>query len=372
MKCDISHKLCLACNNTVNKCITCKDYSEIHDLKCQCKKNYIYSKDTDSCIEKPCDEKLNLCEKCRFNKCQICKENSRKLEGKCECIPGFNYDSLSDSCNKIAIINHNCNEKIRLCKECRDNKCLEYKTNAESEFSNKTHGKCFVGYTYNPIVDECFSDKCTEKKSLCEICKNEKCLNCKDNAHFINNKCKCKEGFSKKNDECINNKVCNVNKKLCKACDYDDECAQCKAHAIFNPITKTCECNSDSFYYSKNNECRLKCKKEIKLCESCENNKCIKCKINSLQSDNSNTCQCIEGFKYDHNKDICISGNKFFYLEKCDKKSILCKMCQDNKCIQCVKHSEFLPNREEGCKCVEGYEYNKNRNTCDCMFFIII
>ena len=252
--------MCLACNKNNNDCIECKDYTEkINSGECQCKKNYIYNKFTDSCVEKPCDQKLNLCQKCRFNSCEICEENSHKREGQCKCDPGFQYDILSDSCKKIFVINHNCNSKLRLCRECRDNKCLEYKIHAKSAFENKTHGICKEDYSYNPLIDECFSEKCSEKISLCMNCKNEKCLSCKDNSHYItnNNTCICNKGFSEKNDECIKDK---------------------------------------------------KCLNQIKLCQKCENEKCLQCKNYSNYINQNNTCQCIKGFKYDNLKEICVDS----------------------------------------------------------------
>jgi hypothetical protein len=318
LKCKLSsHKLCLACNNTNNDCIECKDNSERRNIHkgCQCKNKYIYNKEKDNCEEKPCDKKFILCEKCRFNKCQICKENSQKVEGKCKCIPGYEYDNMTDSCKKIIVINQNCNKKLQLCRECKDNICNVCKSKSFKQLNN-TICICKKGYNYNPVIDECITDKCSEKIDLCAKCKNEKCKKCVDNSNYNSkhNTCKCIEGYYQFNNNCLKNN--SLNASLCVQFDNRGECVKCVNNSHINSDKTNCKCNDNYIISPKTGKCVSQERKtEIpknkncsKLCDKCKKGRCQECK-HYAELNSNKSCECIKGFEYNETLNKCFESN---------------------------------------------------------------
>ena len=160
-----------------------------------------------------------------------------------------------------------------------------------------------------------------------------------------------------KNDEKCHNK--QTTNPLCLRCK-DNNCIQCSENSNLNK-SNVCQCD-EGFTYDKE---KLMCMEKVctnVLCLKCKKGKCQECKINSNFNLKSNKCECDNGYIYNSEKDSCLID------ERCDKKLMLCNKCTANKCIECKINSEFLPNREEGCKCVVGYKYSKNTENCDGKF----
>ena len=107
---------------------------------------------------------------------------------------------------KVEIIEpeQRCKKNNPLCIECRNEKCLDCKDNG---LLNKSECLCKSNYFYNITADSCVKDKC-KGSTLCSKCEKNVCTSCKPNSkHKSDLECKCNKHFKyiKTNDTCIGN-----------------------------------------------------------------------------------------------------------------------------------------------------------------------
>ncbi len=206
--CEINKPLCLNCRGDL--CIECKINAHFGPgNKCECNTGFTYNKFYDRCDEliqncKP----LTSCKQCsNTTKCLACKQNSFLSSSKCECKIGFYYNEKMDKCVRKTPTSMICDKNVKLCETCiNKTKCIDCKDN--SHLNIKT-GKCEcnTGFLFDKKMNKCVIDFCRiEPPKLCKNCKNGKCLKCKNYAKYNNGTCRCNESFifNKTKDECGN------------------------------------------------------------------------------------------------------------------------------------------------------------------------
>ena len=351
-----TNPLCVKCKK--GKCQKCKIHSNfnIKSNKCECDKGYAYNSEKDSClIVERCDDKETnpLCLRCKDSQCIECSENSHiKKYNICQCDDGFTFDKEKVMCKEKPCT------KV-LCVKCKKGKCQECKIH--SNFNIKSNEcECDKGYTYNSDNDSCVNEKCDKKLILCNKCKANKCKLCKENSS-LNKKsklCECNNEYyyNIEQDLCISEK-CDIKIEICEKCKRN-KCIKCRDNSTLNKTSSLCECN-EGYYMNTDLDICMKeiCNKKIELCEVCKRNKCKKCKENS---------------KYDKINNICIPQKGYLYKKKEDKvvkdkchelKMQLCLKCKDGLCTKCKKRAQYN-NKTNICNCEEGYFLNKTGDFC--------
>jgi hypothetical protein len=204
--CNINKPLCLNCLGDL--CNECKINSHFGPgNKCECNSGFTYNKYHDRCDEVVLNCKpLSSCKECsNSTKCIACKQNSFLSNSKCECKMGFYYNDKMDKCVRKIPTSMKCDKNVQLCERCTNKSiCIECIDN--SHLNIKT-GKCEcnTGFVFDKKLNKCVIDLCTiEPPKLCKYCKNGKCLKCKNYGKYKNGTCTCNEGFisNKTKDEC--------------------------------------------------------------------------------------------------------------------------------------------------------------------------
>jgi hypothetical protein len=150
---------------------------------------------------------------------------------------------------------------------------------------------------------------------------------------------KCLNGFFLFKGECL--KTCPIETRANK---IDFTCNSKKEFSFYWTFPSKSSCKDKCGVFDINNDCSCKigcmrrgnccddfekeCGEELqkegcKLCQICVNGSCIKCKEQSILSNNG-ICKCENGFFYDFEEDVCIKTNlnneRYFRLKKLERK----------------------------------------------------
>jgi hypothetical protein len=373
---DIGSRKCIQCPANCKKC------DETGCLECM--KDFYFFENTSSCIT--CKEPYTIvqpshCTSCKIkgciqclpgkpDTCNTCQFDRIKFKNKCitTCPDGF-YKS-SNECKACSTDCLKC-ENENTCTVCQEG-FLNYNGTCLEE--------CPMGWipTDNNTCVKCNQDDC----EVCNPANLEICMKCKDGLVKYKDRCEraCPNGTYKKDDICIN---CNSNCEICedaKTCvkclfelrklgndcvtrcpeGYVDDgttCQQCSDMNCLtcNPLNICQKCNSKTFLDKTKDACFSNCPegtyanlmtRECKSCspgcQTCDAEKCIKCKDNIYIQNGMCKNPCNQGFT---------------------NVNSVCKSCQDNTCNVCAPEDptsctdcrpNFVYNNQCVQKCPQG------------------
>jgi hypothetical protein len=341
--------LCTTCDEDPDICSVCTTNATAdNEGVCLCNPEH-YESGT-SCLR--CQ---NLCSECDDgNSCRACKAYaSKNLNGTCECYPTFltiinSSGNLCKCADTHRLVASDHEETNPTCAECgprmRHNpdditECICKDPNTVST----TNCTCITGYFYASDILGCVEipehceldtaipgDDATLKGKLGYFILGGRCLKC-DNYPCNNSNsgicitCKCSAGTYESSPG-----VCTPCNPLCKFCDPEKGCLECKENAN-GP--SNCSCNYGYRFHID------QCVPCPRLCRDCTENGCQAC-VSNARSDSS-SCICAEGYYESHN--VC---------SPCTNYHPICTICNEALCLQCGENST-LTNRK--CICNPGY-----------------
>ncbi|XP_057330746.1 neurogenic locus Notch protein-like [Microplitis mediator] len=387
------------------------------DYKCACLQNYItVDGHCRSSINATCFEESD----CAVNN-SICDESNT-----CQCPVNSYLSSNNDNCNRYAQKMDDSCENNNSCRDLKFSYCSDNKKCTCLPNYKKLHGHCLG------VIDaNCFNDSdCAIENSICDtnICK------CRIDSYLSASKNKCQSYANRVNDFCEANNSCrNLNNTYCSKdhkcvclknytlienycrgfigsnCSQDLDCASensvcskstCQCHDNFylsanetncyayaERIENFCEddvgCRNLKYTYcSKNNKCTC-LPNYVQVNDRCRgliNAKCLKdvdCAVNNSICDESNSCQCLNGFYLSANKGKCHQYAKQLddFCETDDGcRNLKYAHCsKKNKCICLLNYTEaggycrgFIgSNCSENLDCLVDYLVCKS-NVCQC------
>lgn len=326
------------CEKGSKVCESCIIYYHLgEDNKCSKSRNCSESEDS-VCIK--CDNTTFLT---KNNKC-IQTENCLLSDDyyKCiECEKGFFYNTSSNKC----INDEEYEQQFKNCKnlDLIGEQCVECQDNF---YLNKTDNKCYLPKENSTLY------KCSE------INKNNTCTKCQKNYYLgkLDNKCSSIYGCDK--SESINKCVqCNPNYCLTNGkCNYTDivlenQNGYCYKCIETNKNEEGCKKCFEGYTLSENGFCT-----NLDDCEDIENNNCVKCKTNIIDSFGFNLLLCANkkyGCVENYNK-ICLRCDDIYDFDKCTK-CVDGYYSEEGECLKCKEGCGICTNGDNCEKCLEGY-----------------
>ncbi|KRW99232.1 Insulin-like growth factor binding protein, N-terminal [Pseudocohnilembus persalinus] len=356
---------CKKCSDSENcqSCISSDGDRDVSNL-CVCKDGYFQDTQSENCISCP-----NYCQTCSDSEnCQSCilSEGDRDLSNYCICNDGYYQDTGSDDCLECP----------KYCSKCSDSENCQSCISTYGERDESNLCQCKNGYYQDTI-----SDNCIECPQYCQTCSDqENCQSCiiSNGERDEYNLCQCKDGYYQDtdSDNCIE---CS---QYCQTCLDSQNCLSCISSAGERDESNLCQCK-DGYYQDTQSDNCLECPQYCSKCSDSENcltciismviikipkvitvscpqycskcsdlENCQSCIISNGERDESNLCQCKDGYYQDINSDNCIECPQY------------CSKCSDSQnCLSCISSNG---ERDESnlCQCKDGYYQDTQSDNC--------